>query len=226
LINQDIEILLLLRLILLLLRLAWILLRGIWESLRAILISLRGDRRIARPQGRASRRHPSIDRSRIRPWTNAQAVSSRSPASGDSPSPSSKRSQHSMNARGGDRPSARAYTSSTASGASAWVVGRGDVSSHNLGKREGRRRALAGVEKEREIGAVEVERVLDLQLEVLDCAHLRPRGPRLVGTRNPSQFLLDLAQDFQQVGMIRTATHNPLDHAAFSSHYSPRASTS
>jgi hypothetical protein len=61
--NKDIEILILLRPIWISLRPAWILLRGIWESLREILISLRGDRAVARPQGRAFRRHPSSDRS-------------------------------------------------------------------------------------------------------------------------------------------------------------------
>ncbi len=48
----------------------------------------------------------------------------------------------------------------------------------NLGKRERRRRILAGVEEERRLGAVEIERMLDLQLKVLDRRHVRPAGAR------------------------------------------------
>jgi hypothetical protein len=48
----------------------------------------------------------------------------------------------------------------------------------NLGKGEGLRRVPAGVEKKNKVRAVEVERVLDLQLEVLDRANFRPGGSR------------------------------------------------
>ena len=48
----------------------------------------------------------------------------------------------------------------------------------DLGEGEGRGRILARVEKEREVRAVKVERMLDLQLEVLDRLHLRPSRSR------------------------------------------------
>ena len=45
-------------------------------------------------------------------------------------------------------------------------------------KRERRGRVLAGVDEQRRLRAVEIERMLDLQLEILDRRDVRPAGAR------------------------------------------------
>ncbi len=76
------------------------------------------------------------------------------------------------------RPSERAKTSSTASGESAWVEMARVALGLDLAENEGGGRVLAGVEEEGQLGAVEIERVLDLQLKILDRRDVREAHAR------------------------------------------------
>ena len=80
--------------------------------------------------------------------------------------------------------------SSTASGESAWVVcaaSRFGAISMNA---EGGGRVLARVEEQRRIRAVEIERMLDLQLKILDRRHVRPAGVRHAGEQQRTKTVV------------------------------------
>ncbi len=102
--------------------------------------------------------------------TNSHAASSRSSASSDRLSPSSKRSPRTQSTKdgGGVWPRERAKTSRTASGDRAWVEWVASRLASICAEDERRRGVLAGVEEERQVRAFEIERVLDLKLKILD----------------------------------------------------------
>ena len=144
------------------------------------LIRGRG-RRLSIPprRGMAGLASPAFDRLfRHQVLTKSQASSSRSPASADRPSPSSKRSPrtHSAKAGGGARPRTGARRRAPPRATARGSYGSRRASARSREKANGAGVSLPASRNSAQIGAVEIERMLDLQLVVLDHRHVGPGG--------------------------------------------------
>ena len=121
-------------------------------------------------------RQISAPRAASRRCRQAQAASSRAAPSSLNPAPRSNVSPrtHSRKAGGGLAPEGLFENRQHAFRRQRVTEMGQAVARKNLGEGERRRRVPAGVEKEREIGALQIERMFDLKLVILDQYAVRP----------------------------------------------------